>query len=159
MAFTFQVADGKKSSDIVALYNDVTLQLHRKGIHQWEYPWRADIVKRAIERREVYIVEFNGIAVGAFLLGETSDFQGLRVEESSLYLSKIAILPSYQGLGIGKEIVSFACAFARTAGRAMYLDCWAGNEKLKEFYTGCGLNYMGDFPEEDYFISVFKSGR
>lgn len=159
MALTFRVADGKKSSDIVALYDEVTLQLHRKGIHQWDYPWRADIVKDAIERREVYIVELNGIVVGAFWLGDAGNFTGLRVEESSLYLSKIAILPSYQGLGIGKEIVSFACAFARTAGRAMYLDCWAGNEKLKEFYTGCGLDYMGDFREEDFFISVFKSGR
>jgi hypothetical protein len=40
--------------------------------------------------------------------------------------------------------------------KTLYLDCWAGNEKLKEFYFNNGFEYVGDFPEEDYFISVFK---
>ncbi|RDU37750.1 hypothetical protein DRW41_07955 [Neobacillus piezotolerans] len=158
MAATFKVADLKKCSDIVELYNEVTLQLQRKGIQQWDYPWREDIVKEAIDRREVYTAELNGTIVGAFWIGRAGHFSGLRVEEGSQYLSKIAILPNYQGHGFGRGIVSFACTLAKTAGKPMYLDCWAGNHKLREFYTGCDLEYIGDFPEEDYFISVFKSG-
>ncbi|WP_316569571.1 GNAT family N-acetyltransferase [Neobacillus sp. YIM B06451] len=157
MAVTFNLANRKKCSDIIALYNEVTLQLHRKGIHQWDYPWRADIVKDAIDRCEVYTVEMGGNIIGAFCIGRADNFLGLQVDEGALYLSKIAILPNYQGLGFGRKIVSFTCILAKTAGKDMYLDCWAGNHKLREFYTGCGLEYLGDFPEDDYFISVFKS--
>ncbi|WP_082686941.1 GNAT family N-acetyltransferase [Bacillus sp. FJAT-27445] len=96
-------------------------------------------------------------SLGHFGSGGWAIFQACRLEEDSLYLSKIAILPTYQGHGIGREIVSFSCSLAETAGKPLYLDYWAGNKKLKNFYTGCGLEYMGDFLEEDYFISVFKS--
>ncbi|WP_409272039.1 GNAT family N-acetyltransferase [Neobacillus sp. SCS-31] len=157
MAATFNVADGENCSDIIALYNEVTLHLYRKGINQWDYPWRADILEDAIERREVFTAGLDGIIVGAFWIVKAANFSALQMEEGSLYLSKIAILPTYQGQGLGKEIVSFTCTLAKTAGKPMYLDCWAGNHKLREFYTGCGLEYLGDIPEEDYLISVFKS--
>jgi hypothetical protein len=38
----------------------------------------------------------------------------------------------------------------------LYLDCWAGNKKLRNFYSNAGFDFIGDFPEEDYMISVFK---
>ncbi|WP_088012228.1 GNAT family N-acetyltransferase [Gottfriedia acidiceleris] len=39
---------------------------------------------------------------------------------------------------------------------SIYLDCWAGNDKLKQFYQNYGLKQLGDFPENDYYISIFK---
>ena len=39
----------------------------------------------------------------------------------------------------------------------IYFDCWAGNNFLRKFYTEVGFEYMGDFPEEDYFVSAFKT--
>ncbi len=157
MAATFKIADLKNCHEIVELYNEVTLKLLRKGIHQWDYPWRVDCVKDAIQKREVYKAELDGSIVGAFWIGEANNFSGLLVEKGSLYLSKIAILPHFQGHGIGREIVSFARSFANNTGTAMYLDCWAGNDKLRQFYLECGLEYLGDLPEEDYLISVYKS--
>nr|WP_059172151.1 hypothetical protein [Bacillus sp. FJAT-27445] len=79
MAPTFKVADRKKCSDIVALYDEVTLQVQMKGIHQWDYPWREDIVKEAIDRHEVYTSELGGIIVGAFWIGRVGNFSGLQV--------------------------------------------------------------------------------
>jgi len=80
----------------------------------------------------------------------------LQPEPRSKYLYQIAILPEYQGKGIGKQITTFAQGLADLA---VYLDCWAGNEKLKKFYTETGFKYLGDFPEEDYFISIFKYSK
>ncbi|MGV2941336.1 GNAT family N-acetyltransferase [Mesobacillus sp. LC4] len=64
--------------------------------------------------------------------------------------------PEYQGKGYGSVITSWSCQYARQLVEELYLDCWAGNEKLKNFYSENGFEYVGDFPEEDYYISVFK---
>jgi hypothetical protein len=35
------------------------------------------------------------------------------------------------------------------------LDCWAGNGKLRDFYTRAGFRLHGVFPEGDYEVAVF----
>ena len=47
--------------------------------------------------------------------------------------------------------------YAKNNGVTVYFDCWAGNDFLKKFYSENGFEYMGDFPEEDYYVSAFKS--
>ena len=37
----------------------------------------------------------------------------------------------------------------------LYLDCRAGNKKLRDFYSKSGFDFMGDFPVADYMVSVF----
>ena len=40
----------------------------------------------------------------------------------------------------------------------LFLDCWAGNEKLKEFYVGCGFEHVKDvFKEREggFYVSLF----
>ncbi len=41
----------------------------------------------------------------------------------------------------------------------LYLDCWAGNKKLRNFYLESGFIYMGDYPEDDYYISIYKLSK
>lgn len=52
--------------------------------------------------------------------------------------------------------MNYVFEISKNNGKAIYLDCWAGNEKLKSFYSNAGFNYCGDLPEEDYKISIFK---
>lgn len=80
----------------------------------------------------------------------------MSVDKKSKYLYQIAILPKYQGRNLGFHIIQFPCSFVKEMNKTLYLDCWAGNDKLKEFYFKNGLEYMGDIQEEDYFISIFK---
>ncbi|HEX3047167.1 MAG TPA: GNAT family N-acetyltransferase, partial [Bacillota bacterium] len=74
----------------------------------------------------------------------------------SLYLYRIAISPLFQGKNIGLEIIAEVKKRSQALNKPVYLDCWAGNEKLRQFYSNAGFEYMGDFPEETYSISVFK---
>lgn len=69
---------------------------------------------------------------------------------------QFVILPEYQGNNLGSVLMDFACSFANEVNKSIYLDCWAGNDKLKAFYLNNGFDYQGDFPEENYFISIFK---
>jgi RimJ/RimL family protein N-acetyltransferase len=65
-------------------------------------------------------------------------------------------LPEIQGNSLGRDIIDYACKYAERNYTAIYLDCYSGNKKLREFYLKSGLDYVGDFPEEDYFVSVFR---
>lgn len=74
------------------------------------------------------------------------------LQEHAYYAFRIAVHPDVQGRGIGKEIVTWLKNFEHP----VYLDCWNGNDKLKDFYKENGGDVIGVFPEEDYDICVFR---
>ncbi|WP_391209431.1 GNAT family N-acetyltransferase [Psychrobacillus sp. L4] len=132
--------------------------MQNKNINQWPYPWNSEYISCAIRGNNSYKLIHNENVIGTFFI-ETIDKIGEQtVDPKSLYLSKIAILPEYQGSSIGTKITEFACTNAQRLNKVLYLDCWAGNIKLREFYSKNGFQYIGDFCEEDYLISIFRSG-
>jgi GNAT superfamily N-acetyltransferase len=143
--------------DILNVLNAAVLALHEKGISQWEYPWDE---KELVDQMEfLYVVTVNNQVMGTFGIKDIDCLNEYLVESSSKYLYQIAILPEYQGKGYGPAITSWAREYANGMGKPLYLDCWAGNEKLKSFYQENGFDYVGDFPEENYYISVFKCAQ
>jgi len=142
--------------DIVDLLNQVTLDLHQKEINQWEYPWNDEKVEEEIKDSQVYVLTVEESVVGTFSIKIMNEFTSLEVEPESRYLYRIAVLPDYQGKGLGLEIVNYACRYVDELGKPLYLDCWAGNQKLRNFYSQAGFEFVGEFAEEDYLISVFK---
>jgi ribosomal protein S18 acetylase RimI-like enzyme len=138
------------------LLNETTLQLKQKGIEQWDYPWDHQKIAKQISNGYVYVLLLNEEIIGSFCMNDIEKINDLTVEPKSIYLSQIAISPEYQGKNLGRTITDYTCSFVKKINKTLYLDCWAGNEKLKEFYSNNGLQYIGDFPEENYFISIFK---
>lgn len=151
-----ELADTGRTDEITELLNKVTLNLHEKGINQWTFPWDKDKLRTDIEERHVYVLMENDIVAGTFSMKHIDKFEPVPIESSSMYLYRIAVLPEYQGNNLGMKIMQFACQASEKLRKSLYLDCWAGNKKLRSFYSGAGLEYLGDFPEEDYMISVFK---
>lgn len=141
---------------ILYVLNSVTLHLIQKGIYQWNYPWDEDKILSQIKENVSYILLDNDKIIGVFCIHEIDYINEMSVDEKSNYLSQIAILPEFQGENWGSVIIDFACSFVKRSNKTLYLDCWAGNEKLKCFYSKNGLKHIGDFPEEDYFISIFQ---
>lgn len=141
---------------VLGILNKVTLDLHAKGILQWDYPWDADRLASEIQMNYVYVLLKNEQIVGTFCIKEIDELSELKIDYRSNYLYQIAIIPDYQGNKLGSVITDFACSYAKEVNKTLYLDCWAGNEKLKGFYSNNGFAYQGDFPQDDYFISIFK---
>lgn len=73
------------------------------------------------------------------------------------FLYGLVIDPPRQGQGWGRVFLQGLCRQA--APGILILDCWAGNEALRRFYTDAGLRLHGEFPENDYRIAVFTWGR
>lgn len=155
-----QIRQANKSDlqELLHVLNEATLHLLQKEIHQWEYPWDEEKISTQLYNHGTYVLLEEKKIIGTFYITEINRINDLSVEQNSKYLSQIAILPAYQGRNYGSYIIEFACSLVGELNKAMYLDCWAGNKKLKAFY-GRKLEYVGDYPEEDYFISIFRYPR
>jgi ribosomal protein S18 acetylase RimI-like enzyme len=151
----YEIRLGEKNdvSSIVELLNKVTLNLHQKNINQWVYPWNSEEINMDIINRNIYVIAENNLIIGTFSLKIVNINAAIPIIKSNnLYLYRIAILPEYQGKNIGLKLIDYACKISRDSKKILYLDCWAGNKKLKNFYLKAGFYFCGDFPEEDYMI-------
>lgn len=139
------------------ILNDVTEDLVSKDIYQWNFTCDENTIKNDIANEKVYIILVEGHPVGTFSIEELCNLKNdfyRKVE--GRYLYRVALLPRIQGVGYGKQILEYIKEECINNNYSLYLDCWSGNERLKRFYNKSGLKYMGDFPENDYNISIFK---
>ncbi len=159
MEFSISPAKPGDTAALVTLLNTITEDLHRKDIQQWEYPWNPAVIAADIETHRVWLLRDGNKIVGSYSSKIQDSAPWLPESSQSaarfFYLYRIALRPELQGQGIGKQLIVHAIEQANEAKLPIYLDCWAGNEPLKRFYHGNGFQYIGDFPEEDYQISVF----
>ena len=73
------------------------------------------------------------------------------------FLYGLIVRPEYQRQGWGRTLLDGICRKQKaTAPAVLVLDCWAGNQKLRQFYREAGFDLHGVFPEADYEIAVFK---
>ena len=141
---------------ILDILNSATQKLLAKEVMQWEYPWDIEVVMNDISQGLFYIAEKNGQAVGCFGLKDFAN-NAFANDDKGMYFYHLAVHPDHSGGSYSKEMCQFVQNFAKESGRTVYFDCWAGNDFLKKFYSENGFEYMGDFPEEDYFVSAFKT--
>lgn len=157
MLYEIRLAEEDDIRIIAELLNKVTLNLHRKNINQWTYPWDFEEINMDIKNKNSYVITIDKLIIGTFSVKDMGINEELYINgPNNLYLYRIAILPEYQGKNIGLKVINYVFQISRNSRKKLYLDCWAGNIKLKEFYCKAGLDYCGDFQEEDYMISVFK---
>ncbi|SET52480.1 Acetyltransferase (GNAT) family protein [Salinibacillus kushneri] len=150
------LATSMESEEVLHVLNEATVDLMKKEIDQWSYPWNKDYIDKEVQNHNVYVLIKDYRIIGTFFLEEINRLSHLTLSPNSFYLSKIALLPEFQGKKLGAKLINYACSYAKELNKSLYLDCWSGNIKLRNFYSRNGFMYMGDFPEEDYFISVFK---
>ncbi|MDQ0362459.1 GNAT family N-acetyltransferase [Breznakia pachnodae] len=140
---------------ILEVYNKVTIELLRKEIHQWEYPWTKNDILSMINN--LYLLYNGEDVIGCFEL-ILLDSNNYMMKQGDLYLGKIAILPEYQGQSFLSKVIEYSKELSIKENRNCYLDCWAGNPKLKEIYEKY-TEYLGDFKEDNYYISIFQLAK
>ncbi|KFY09601.1 hypothetical protein V491_08082 [Pseudogymnoascus sp. VKM F-3775] len=125
-----------------------------------------DKVHTSIQNEYVFIFQdvVNNKLLGAVTIslfcpeaGYGSSDWGIRSSGKKWYLHSLLLEPAYQGQGLGVLFLKEALSLFR-AGEGVgvvVLDCWAGNGKLRSFYERVGFVLHGEFPEEDYYITVF----
>lgn len=140
---------------IVSILDEATLKLLQKEIPQWNYPWYREEIEKDLPSQ--YVVREEGSVIAVFSLKPLDNcFDKEAHSKEDYYLHRIAVLPEYQGKGIGEKILRFVQKFSVKHEKNIYLDCYQGNKKLRQFYEKAGFYYQGDYPEENYLVSVFR---
>jgi GNAT superfamily N-acetyltransferase len=145
-------ANNKNAERVLEIYNKVTSELLRKEIHQWEYSWTKNDILSMINN--LYLLNDGEDVIGCFEL-ILLDSNNYMMKQGDLYLGKIAILPEYQGQSLLSRVIDYTKELSIKENRNCYLDCWAGNHKLRKVYEKYAI-YLGDFKEDNYYISIFQ---
>lgn len=73
---------------------------------------------------------------------------GVKDEQPSIYIHRIATHPDYRGNNFVKQIVAWAKEYCKENNRKFIrLDTWGDNEKLIQHYKNCGFTFLGLSPE------------
>ncbi len=140
--------------EIVRILDEATLKLLDEGNHQWEYPWYKKEIEKELEYQYVCRQQKRIIAVFSIKpLG--LNYFDIEPGEKDYYLYRVMTAPEYQGKNLGKEIISFVKKICKRDKITIYLDCNAGDEKLKRFYKREGFYELGEFYGKDYRICAY----
>ncbi|MBN1410391.1 MAG: GNAT family N-acetyltransferase [Spirochaetales bacterium] len=145
---------------LASLLTDVTRYLHQKRLKQWLEPWDENQLVNEIKNHQVFIIRMKNEIRATFSLSREGfpweSHPGISVNDVP-YFYRFAVDTDLIGTGIGSKILPEIEHFIKNklGIEQIRLDCWAGNNKLKDFYLNNGYSCLGDIPEKDYKISLF----
>jgi len=156
---------------IVDLSRRVQERLTASGSLQEFGPIPTETVAAHVAAGTAHVLERDeGIIGGVFLEPEATPVTprlramlagwGLNTDGTPLwFLQKLMVAPEERGAGLGLTLLDAAREHVRSHdGGAIVLDCWAGNDKLRAFYTDAGFHLHGVFREKEYEVAVFAKG-
>jgi GNAT superfamily N-acetyltransferase len=150
--------------EIISVSTRVQESLTAAGSLQQIGPLSRTTVSSAVEARRCYVaIDESGQTIGCVMIrtideeyfAPCPDFNVTDYPKPWWYLHSMMLLPEYQGKGHGLKFFDDVIEALGTTAGTVLLDCWAGNKKLRSFYTRVGCQYIATLPEEDYEIAVF----
>jgi GNAT superfamily N-acetyltransferase len=161
-----RLASKYDAEGIIGLIDRVQTDLAQEGSEQIIGPLAMQEVESSIRSGHCFIFEHlrhdTVTKIGSVMIDEYSNNYRFSQEEMSempakkWFLHSLMIEPEFQGHGLGKVFLREALRMMGHEGEGVVLlDCFAGNEKLIEFYSSVGLVLLREVPEEDYMVAVF----
>ena len=149
--------------DLMSLYWRVADDMNDRGLNQWNrgiYP-TEEMIRRDIERGEMYIRRMDGVIAAAITLTEVMDpeYRDILWTGGMLpgYLHRLAVDVPLQGAGIGGDVLDDAIQIMRRAGcDCVRLDTNRENRRAMRLYEKMGFRICGtvswdDTPGEVYY--------
>ena len=142
----------------------------QKGHRQTVDACDPDELRAELERGELYVCEDPDI-MACFSLrelkpGSTSESTYELVPDltldttNSLLLRRLVVSRKDLGRRMGYCVLDKACEVAHRRGKSLlYLDCWAGNTKLRTYYICAGFTLLGIAQRRDdanHRVAVFQ---
>ena len=148
---------------IVDLSRRVQDALTASGSLQQIGPLPGEVVMRVIQNGDAYILKDTRRRLGSVLVEPIARFSTSpakewgfdRLPQPIWYLHALMLEPEEQGKGYGLPFLEGIKQQVVTTQGTIVLDCWAGNDKLRDFYRRAGFSFHGTFREKDYDVAVF----
>ena len=176
MTLEIALASREETADVFTVLDDAAAYLRHIGVtQQWPPSFSADttrarLVPELIAAGQIFVARRVALAVGVFCLGEHPELGGLDdgvwdgVSGAAFYLGLFAVVRTAAGQGVAQTMLDWAYSRAADASRVLRLDCWAGNERLKQYYLEFGFAARGDadvtssLDGRTYSVSRFERG-
>lgn len=142
------------------VYREIITEAQRwmwsRNINQWKEGFSDQFLADDIVNNQV-ILACAGSEVAGLCSLQEEELAWETFDGKALYLHRLTVRRSCSGQGLGAAILRQAENLAREKGKPfLRLDCWAGNEKLKEYYLKEGYSYKGNWREGDWMVSLFE---
>jgi len=141
---------------IAAMSTRVQAKLTASGSLQEFGPLPVDVVAARVAAGTAYVLDGGAgqILGGVFVAPITDETEskmrlwGLaELPGTIFFLEKLMIEPGEQGYGLGYALLDGIKLLVLAApDDTIVLDCWAGNDTLRAFYTRAGFHLHGVFP-------------
>lgn len=130
-------------SDIKKIYNNLKLcsenMYREQGLEHWIPIYSKESIKEDIKNKAVFVVEYNHVIVGNFILTDQKNILW-KDDSNAIYLSKLAIIPEYSGMGLGKKSMAYIENYAKKEKyNFIRFDVYDKSINTLEFYKK--LNY------------------
>lgn len=117
-------------------------------------------VRNSLSRRDVYVVEQDGVPVGTFSLDWDDEAYWGKQAPVAGYVHGLSARRGYDGRGLGAFILAWCATQTRLRGRRFVrLGCDARNAKLCAYYASLGFQQVGIQPASgpgDYVDSLYE---
>ncbi|MFC3560896.1 GNAT family N-acetyltransferase [Pedobacter jamesrossensis] len=136
--------------DTIFQFYDMAIAHQKKVFNKhWQVFDRALIETEIADNRQ-YKILVEGVVACVFAVTFEDKLIWGDKDADSIYIHRIVTNPEFRGYSFVKEIIKWAKAFAPSKGiKYIRMDTWADNEKLLEYYTSCGFEYVGVIKMEE----------
>lgn len=140
----FRNSDGDDFNEIVRLY-DLAIEFQKTKFDKSWLPFDRKMINREIaEKRHWKILIEDKIACIYSITFEDPLIWKEKGFDPAIYIHRIVTNPEFRGRRFVPKITEWARGFARSTGKKFVrMDTWGDNQKLIDYYTGCGFEFLG----------------
>ena len=130
--------------DTIFEFYDMAVAHQKKVFNKHWQGFSRSLIETEIEENRQFKILVNGVSACIFAVTFDDKLIWGDRDKDSIYIHRIVTHPEFRGYAFVKEIIKWAKEFALSRGiKFIRMDTWADNEKLLEYYTGCGFGYVG----------------
>lgn len=148
--FAFSLA-GRTLQVMQAKISDIQdLLSFEAKVYQGDLPWSESIFQSELSKKKsLYLVVYEASVLVALI--------GMRVGNQEAHITNVAVLPDWQGRGLGTELMQLMIDFAKKQGcQWLSLEVRIDNEVAKDLYQSLG--FVPTFVRPNYYQDVHKDG-
>lgn len=134
------------STDIDTIFEfyDMAIAYQKKVFNKHWQGFSREMVQTEIDEKRQYKILVDGEVACVFAVTFNDQLIWGERDQDAIYIHRIVTHPEFRGYLFVKEIINWAKDYAvKNSIKFIRMDTWADNEKLLEYYTSCGFDYVG----------------
>lgn len=130
--------------EVFRLY-DLAVEFQKTKFHRSWLPFDREMIEREIAEKRHWKIPVEGEIACIFSLAFNDELIWREKDlEPSIYIHRIVTNPEFRGLKFVPKITEWARVYAKSLGKKFVrMDTWGDNQKLTDYYVGCGFEFLG----------------